>query len=588
MTKKLLYLFFLLISLHLPVLAQTDSLNTETESEDKSNKAYSPTIGFGVGTFSFYGDIRDYNYRLPLSGNFGYTLYVNQKITDYLSLTFSALVGKIKVDERKHDRFLNFDTDIFSGGVAVEYNFDHFLPKDRNLTPFVSVGIEILEFNPKSDILAAGGQRYNVWSDGTIRSLPENAPNAESAQIVQRDYTYETELSEKSFKNRGFDKRAIGFPIAAGVTMRLNDQFDFRVGASYHFTNTDYIDGYSPKTSEKFFNMNNAKSDNDKFLFANFSIAYNFQKVPKGQYEYYDGGGKRPDEYIDYAAFDNSDFDMDGVIDFLDKCPNTPRNVEVDSTGCPVDTDKDGIPDYIDKEINSPNPNFVDQYGVSLTDEMVYQRFLKFNDSTGSNAEIVRKSFSAIGRPTQAERYKVSLGVFSKNESPEQIELMLQVPDLTIEEIGNKVYYTSGNFSHKNQAIERKKNLEEMGLQNPSILEKSQEGIYRQASVAATSSESSSESLDQVYFRIQLGAFKKKPTSDQYKHIPSLHVSESDGIYRYFSGYFTDYSSAAKHKVQMIIKGYADAFVVGYKDGKKVSLQSLGVETINPSPLNAE
>ena len=40
------------------------------------------------------------------------------------------------------------------------------------------------------------------------------------------------------------------------------------------------------------------------------------------------------------------DTDGDGVPDYLDECPDTPKGVEVDEHGCPPDTDGDGVPDY--------------------------------------------------------------------------------------------------------------------------------------------------------------------------------------------------------------------------------------------------
>jgi len=45
------------------------------------------------------------------------------------------------------------------------------------------------------------------------------------------------------------------------------------------------------------------------------------------------------------------DSDKDGVLDILDKCPNTPPEVHrmVDINGCPLDTDGDKIADYLDK-----------------------------------------------------------------------------------------------------------------------------------------------------------------------------------------------------------------------------------------------
>lgn len=49
----------------------------------------------------------------------------------------------------------------------------------------------------------------------------------------------------------------------------------------------------------------------------------------------------------------SADSDLDGVIDTLDRCPNTqpnnPFDAQVDSDGCPHDEDKDTIPDYLDQ-----------------------------------------------------------------------------------------------------------------------------------------------------------------------------------------------------------------------------------------------
>ncbi len=47
------------------------------------------------------------------------------------------------------------------------------------------------------------------------------------------------------------------------------------------------------------------------------------------------------------------DFDKDGVVDSLDKCPNTPDGYTVDEKGCPLDFDMDGVPDVLDKCPNS-------------------------------------------------------------------------------------------------------------------------------------------------------------------------------------------------------------------------------------------
>ena len=62
------------------------------------------------------------------------------------------------------------------------------------------------------------------------------------------------------------------------------------------------------------------------------------------------------------------DKDKDGVWDKIDMCPDTPRGVEVDSVGCPLDEDHDGVPDYLDHCLGTPAASigFVDSVGCSL------------------------------------------------------------------------------------------------------------------------------------------------------------------------------------------------------------------------------
>lgn len=60
------------------------------------------------------------------------------------------------------------------------------------------------------------------------------------------------------------------------------------------------------------------------------------------------------------------DADGDGVADKNDKCPDTPKNVKVDSKGCPVDSDNDGVADNLDKCPNTPNDVKVDANGCPV------------------------------------------------------------------------------------------------------------------------------------------------------------------------------------------------------------------------------
>jgi len=60
------------------------------------------------------------------------------------------------------------------------------------------------------------------------------------------------------------------------------------------------------------------------------------------------------------------DSDGDGIPDSRDQCPNTPRGVKVDGTGCALDSDGDGVPDYKDKCPNTPAGAEVNADGCEL------------------------------------------------------------------------------------------------------------------------------------------------------------------------------------------------------------------------------
>jgi OOP family OmpA-OmpF porin len=71
-------------------------------------------------------------------------------------------------------------------------------------------------------------------------------------------------------------------------------------------------------------------------------------------------GGMKP---APVAAMDS---DNDGVLDSLDKCPDTPKGMKVDKDGCSLDSDRDGVPDSLDKCPNTPKGETVGADGCPL------------------------------------------------------------------------------------------------------------------------------------------------------------------------------------------------------------------------------
>ena len=60
------------------------------------------------------------------------------------------------------------------------------------------------------------------------------------------------------------------------------------------------------------------------------------------------------------------DSDVDGVRDWLDKCPETPVGATIDAAGCPKDSDGDGVLDGLDKCADTPKGAKVDRKGCPI------------------------------------------------------------------------------------------------------------------------------------------------------------------------------------------------------------------------------
>jgi len=593
---KALFLFISLCLLSGTIWSQSDSAKFEADN--------SPIIGFGINTIGFYGDLNDRDYPSPFGGNIGFNVFVIQPINDFLSVQFHLAAGKIREEERSVQRNLNFSSDLFAGGVMAEYNFDHFMPEYRRVTPFVTVGVEFVQFNPKTDLIAAGGEPYNYWSDGTIRNLPQNAPNADQAEIVRRDYNYETDMRDGGFnRSNTYEESALSIPFGLGVDMHLTDQINFRFYSILHYTFTDYMDGVSRSSREEFLGDKVANGRNDLFLTSGVALSYDFRKVPSDPNPYNEED--RIDEEIDYLALGyTEDQDQDGVIDLIDQCPTTPLDVQVDSLGCAIDSDGDGIPDYKDEEVDSEFPEYTNSKGVEMTDQMIYEAFLRYIDSTRELTEVIERTFSAGKKKRKLYRYRIKVGEYEIGEIPKDMSRLLGLTDLGKVDQDGKTIYTAGKFNALNEARRREAQLKSDGFTTAKLMERNSRGKYvpmqsggiasGETNKATEPKETGPEVVDpeelasnanEVVFRVQLGAFKSKPTTEKYNEIPSLIVTRAGEFYRYMSGSFDNFQDAASHKVKMVAEGYKGAFIVAYKGGKRVKLSEVGVKSISSDPI---
>lgn len=459
------------------ITPHTSAAIAETDPNNKSPKELiiTPTIGLGTGMFSFYGDLYNKHFQPPMVSRLAFNLSVSQPINDYLQLNFNVIFGKLGANERfaPNNRNLNFESQIRIGGINLEYNFDNFLPKKRSASPYISLGFESFEFLSKTDMKDKNGNKYYYWSDGTIRNIDENATDANLAKEIYRDYTYESDVREMNLDNFGkYPERSFAIPVGAGAILKINDFFDFKLGATMHFTFTDYIDGVTAKS------VGNRKGNsmNDNFMMTSFSLHYNLgmkmnekKKAAKDLQEHY--------KDIDFTALDSEDQDQDGVPDMKDQCQGTPAGVPVDANGCPLDDDNDGVPNYKDDELKTPKKALVNARGVQMTDSMMAYQYNVYMDSTGDFGLVDDRDIASI--KSGQKEYSVELGTFKKGLPPNLMTKFLSINDIASTSTGDSsTIYTAGKFDNYQDAENRRQQLISQGLMDTKIVYKQNSKFY--------------------------------------------------------------------------------------------------------------
>jgi hypothetical protein len=205
------------------------------------------------------------------------------------------------------------------------------------------------------------------------------------------------------------------------------------------------------------------------------------------------------------------------------------------------------------------------------------------------------ESFGPIGKPrttyanTPAKRsYVVEVGTQTAGISEDLTQQILSLPDVRTIERHDTTYYIVGNYDGLPDALRRELTLKGQGLTGQVMIE--QEGKLLDMAQDASPSTGPDNTAaragaDDIVVRVQLGAFRHI-AQDRFKGINDVvSVKGDDGLTRYYVGSFTDVNAAARRKVDMVLKGFDGAFLVAFKDGKRVSMKEAGAQLSGPEDL---
>ncbi|MDC1188867.1 hypothetical protein N8089_03650 [Flavobacteriales bacterium] len=323
----------------------------DSSSTDKDTSRLAPIYyNMGVGLLNYRGDvgvIKDLGTTENLQ--VGFHAGVEYKITSSLGVSLNGGYATLTKNERTGNSNVNFQTKVINAGLSASFHFANgfILAEDYRIDPFISIGIDFLSFNSKTDSLDASGNKYFYWEDGSIRNIAQNP--TDFGTKLSRDYKYETEIPTS-----GENDLPLAFPISIGFDFYINPYLKARVKQSVSITNTDFIDGLADGKT------------NDVLMYSSMSFVFNPSGLGKRS--------KKHKEYddIDFAALLKADSDADGVLDIDDKCQFTDEGIKVDRHGCPLDDDHDGIPNHLDQDNKTKKSALeVDTNGVAIPDSLI-------------------------------------------------------------------------------------------------------------------------------------------------------------------------------------------------------------------------
>jgi outer membrane protein OmpA-like peptidoglycan-associated protein len=335
-------------------------------------------IGVGVGTTTVSGDVPSTllspGFALHLRKALGYVMSVRLegfygqakgqawqgtlnygKNTPWVALGYKPGVDRV---------FYNFKSNLWDFQLQGLFNLNNILfhKAKSNLSLYAGVGGGMSMYSTSINALDANGKPYTTQFNAIALSQQTYANRRDVIKTLKdnMDKTYETKAQRNSNRsNSGDYTMRPSMSIIGGVAFKLSKRVNIALEDKLTIVHDDLLDGvqYGPyPTGDEALTSNN-----DVFNFASLNFNYNIGNKKRAveplwwinplNYAYSEINNpkhmKLPKPVLD-------DTDNDGVIDQLDREPNTPAGCPVDAHGVSRDTDGDGVPDCKDKELITP------------------------------------------------------------------------------------------------------------------------------------------------------------------------------------------------------------------------------------------
>ncbi len=184
------------------------------------------------------------------------------------------------------------------------------------------------------------------------------------------------------------------------------------------------------------------------------------------------------------------------------------------------------------------------------------------------------KPITAESTPQGLKRY--TAGLFQKFESANKAKT--QVNNIGYRDAFVVAFYNGKRIS-MNEALTKAKesgeviSITELNNNNSSSVSSGTTSSTISGTSLANTTDVSK--VDGLFYTIQIGVFSKPVTSSQLYNISPLNSERTaNGLIRYTTGKYSNEAKAIQAKNLILQKGVADAFVIAYHNGKRVSISA--------------
>jgi len=346
-----------------------------------------------------------------------------------------------------------------------------------------------------------------------------------------------------------YTQQTFAIPVGIGFLFRLNQKADFMLGTTVHYTFTDHIDGLTPQVQGPL----KGTLSNDMFVYTYASFRFNITRShPKRVHN------KEFDEYLNDPTL------LQDTVH-----PDVPK---------PIDTSLAAIEMQYERYMDTTG-----KYGVHHVDSFHWQdkNWLGVGtapranpNASNSDNSIAASNTNAIpannntSRPDNSSATNNNVTPSNNNNTPDNSSVANNNPTPP----ANNTNLTPDN-----------------SVTNNSIAPANNAPIS-----ADNTTNNATANSSNVIYKVQLLSTQNKLAEGiTFAGISDkASVDRENGMYKYTTGNFTQYSDAQKYLDQLKAKGYTDAFIRATQNGKSVPVpehqaqNNASANNTNPAPTN--